>query len=199
MVGELGKQQALLFPGQRVGFAAAHPLVQARNQRHRVQPGPFVLVPPLPRRQVQHPDHPLQGDVHRPGRHPILIQSLPHECRQGFIVNVRERHLANERVQLLQAARRQIDGRLVPVLQQVACRCLPPDPHSPDPVDLLLPERFQPVDQVLFRFGPVTSASALVKSFSVDPLVDVPDTIPLREARDPFSRHLVDSLALAAP
>ena len=55
----------------------------------------------------------------------------------------------------------------------------------------LLPEFLKPENQVLLGFFPFACSSAFLKSCTSDDLVDVPDTVPLAEAGDRFSRHCV--------
>lgn len=79
-------------------------LVQQGNHRHHVQQRPSLLVTPLSRAEVQHTDDPLKRDIHCPVRDWLpyrWIQLRLDVRREGIVVDVGQRHIANERVELL--------------------------------------------------------------------------------------------------
>ncbi|MNJ52352.1 hypothetical protein D3C77_476830 [compost metagenome] len=66
-----------------------------------------------------------------------------------------QRLVANIRVQLLQIDGREAYRRLILVLDQVTRSGFPPGSDRTDAVDLLFPELFQLVDQVLLCLLPI--------------------------------------------
>ncbi|MNJ66128.1 hypothetical protein D3C77_621800 [compost metagenome] len=104
-----------------------------------------------------------------------------------IVIDVRQRHIPNKRVELCHIGGRNVDRCLVLHFQQEASRRFPPCPYPAHSVNLLLPELLQPMDQVLLGFGAVTSASTLLNSFSSVLFVDLPDAARhLLEAGDCF-------------